>query len=106
LLPPKGTSPGGGFSVPGQGPITVDGFYGHQTAAYIAAYQEARRKLPGPSTGMLPSPTGSFTSTRRGGGWTFSILAADVKSKQGGLLVEALLGDPAAPPWLKAAFQM
>jgi hypothetical protein len=106
LLGPMGTSGGGLFSVPGHGPIKVDGFYGQHTAAYIAAYQAERRKSPGPTMGMLPSPTGSFNSTRRGGGWTFGILANDVRKKQGKPLVDVLLGDLTAPPWLKAAFQM
>lgn len=101
-------TPGGNskttFSVPGQSPIKVDGFHGNQTARYITAYQEKRRQLPGPSTGLLPNPTGAFYPLRRSGSWSFGVLEIDANAAVAGTLLDSVISNPGAPPWLKAAF--
>lgn len=93
------------FGVPGQGPIAVDGGYGPQTKAYIAAYQEYRKMLPSP--GLLrgmPTPTGQFAGRNGGKGWDFSVLSSDAGIVGGRSFLEAMENDQRAPVWLKRSF--
>ncbi len=103
LVGPLGNVPGT-FTVPGQNPILVDGFFGPQTLAYITAYQQIRVQSPGPSLGPLPAPNGAFSGRHDQGGWPFTVLAADAAGVGARpTLADVLQGNP-APPWLKDAF--
>lgn len=93
---------GGSLSVPGQGTIAVDGFYGPQTAAFIAAYQAARVKIPAPSGMGLPTPNGNFGSFRNNG-WNFGLLESDIRTTMGDFL-EKVKTDPRCPNFVKESF--
>ena len=103
---PAGSEGGGLFTVPGQAPIKVDGGYGRQTAAYIKAYQEKRKMLPAGGGNFLGEPTGQITPTRKPGAWGYGVLNEDVRVRTGKPLADLITSDPAAPPWLKAAFSL
>lgn len=94
---------GGSFSVPGQGPIAVDGFFGPQTAAFINAYQAIRVRSPGPGSGALPSPDGNFNNFRRSS-WNFGLLGTDVRSQTGNDIVDVMRTDSRCPAFLKPFF--
>jgi peptidoglycan hydrolase-like protein with peptidoglycan-binding domain len=98
---PLGLS-GGGLSVPGQGQIGVDGFYGPQTAAYIAAYQTQRVKSPGPSTGRLPNPDGNLGSFRQTP-WNLNLLVSDIPSRSGNFL-DLMRSDTRCPVFVRQSF--
>jgi len=99
---PMGNQGGGALSVPGQGTIAVDGYYGPQTAAYIAAYQAMRVKSPGPSGGALPTPNGNFGNFRSNG-WNFGLLQRDVETTMGNFL-EKVKTDTRCPPFVRQSF--
>ena len=99
---PLNTGQGGGLSVPGQGPIAVDGFYGPQTAAYIAAYQAQRARTPGPAGNALPAPNGNFGSFRSTA-WNFSLLQSDVGVTAGDF-IDLARADPRCPPFVRQSF--
>lgn len=96
--PPTGNSRRA-LSVPGQGPIAVDGFFGPQTRAYIDAYQADRVRSPGPGSGPLPPPDGNFGNFRRTS-WNFGLLEEDVRRN----ILDAMRFDPRCPTFLKELF--
>ena len=94
----------GGLVVPGQSTITVDGFFGPQTAAYINTYQKARVTLPGLSTGNLPPPNGNFGSTRRNASWSIGLLERDVNKVTYQQLIDLIRINSGSPAFLKPFF--
>ena len=93
---------GGGLDVPGQTRIAVDGIFGPQTAAFIAAYQARRARAPGPGASPLPAPDGNFGSFRRTE-WSFVLLQGDVEDQMGSFL-ERVRFDPRCPTFVKESF--
>jgi hypothetical protein len=99
----RGVLPGGGsLSVPGQGTIAVDGYFGPQTTAFINAYQAKRVGSPGPSSGPLPAPDGNFGNFRQTV-WNFGLLDTDVRGAVGDI-IDQMRSDPRCPGFLKQAF--
>ena len=99
---PMGTQGGGALSVPGQGTIKVDGYYGPQTAAYIAAYQAIRVKAPGASGGPLPAPSGNFGSFRNNS-WNFGLVQRDIETTMGKFL-DKVKSDTRCPQFVRESF--
>lgn len=93
------------FSVPGQTPIAIDGAYGPQTRAYLAAYQAHRKNLLGPGAMGVGPATGIISSRRgKGAGWSFGVMEHDVAARIAGRFSDRLRHDPVVPPWLRASF--
>lgn len=92
------------FTVTGQKPISVDGGYGPQTRAYIAAYQASRKNSMGPGVMGLPPPNGAFAGRKGGIGWSFAVLEYDVHQYRKRHLVDILEHDSGAKAWLREAF--
>ena len=92
----------GSLSVPGQGTIVIDGFYGPQTAAYIDAYQAKRIHVPSSSGGSLPTPNGNFGNSRRTE-WRLNLLVEDIPTSMGNYL-DLVRTDSRCPPFLKDVF--
>ena len=94
----------GGLLVPGSSIITVDGFFGTQTADYIAEYQKARVTLPGPGLGQLPPPNGNFGSIRKNASWTIGVLKQDVEKATFQNFIDLIRINRDSPPFLKSFF--
>ena len=102
------------YTVPSQGPISVDGVCGKQTVAYIRHFQAEASKEPGRPPDLLMVGDGVVTPIRKGQPWgakTGKVLSivrlnAEYRGMFGTARLADISADPLFPAELRSAIYM